>query len=91
MSHTIELSDEQYATLSRAAAVAEAAEALRDRMLEPRYFETDEWLRHLGVSDEEIEASNRRVQERWAREDIFCTSISKFAARTRQLGSEGFE
>ena len=71
MSHTIELSDEQYSTLSRvasergepiAAIVAEIAEALRDRLREPRYYETDEWLRHLGVSNEEIEASNQRVE-----------------------------
>lgn len=52
-----------------AAVVAEVAEALRDRMLEPRCFETDEWLRHLGVSDEEIEASNRRVEAPLAGED----------------------
>lgn len=78
MSHTIELSDEQYTTLARVATergepiavvIAEVAEALRDRILEPRYYETDEWLRHLGVSDEDIEASNRRVETLLAGED----------------------
>lgn len=63
MSKTIELTDEQYATITRAAAergqspamlVAEVAEELRDPAHTPRYFETDEWFRHLGATDEQI-------------------------------------
>ena len=76
MSHTIELSDEQYTTLARVAAergepiaavVTEAAEALRDRMREPRYFDNvDEWFRHLGATEEEIAEGERIFQERQA-------------------------
>ena len=70
MSKIIELTDEQYATITRAAAergqspamlVAEVAEELRDPIHTPRYFETDEWLRHLGVSDERILLANERL------------------------------
>lgn len=70
MSKTIELTDEQYATITRAAAergqspatlVAEVAEGLRDPVHTPRYFETDDWLRHLGVNDERIRLANDRL------------------------------
>lgn len=47
----------------------DSAQASRNRLREPRYYETDAWLRHLGVSDEEIEASNQRVMRQLASED----------------------
>lgn len=71
MSKTIELTDEQYATITRAAAergqspamlIAEVAEVLRDPVHTPRYFETDEWFRHLGMSTEEIAAVKCQVR-----------------------------
>src|SRR5262249_16615908 len=67
MSKVIELSDEQYRTVEQAAArrgqtpdalLASLIHELRDRHREPRYYETDEWLRHLGMSDETI----RRIE-----------------------------
>ena len=67
MGHIVELSDEQYETLRQAAeARGETPEQLiaetinvwreeqRDPYTEPRYYETDDWLRHLGMSDSEI-------------------------------------
>lgn len=74
MSHTIELPDETYRTLKALATeqgqtpeklvelwVAHQTQAAveRDPRTDPRYYETDEWLRHLGMSDEEI----RRADE----------------------------
>ena len=70
MSKTIVLTDEQYAAISSAARdrgqspellIAEVAEELRDPERTPRYFETDEWLRHLGVSTERIQLANERL------------------------------
>ena len=61
MSKVIELSDEQYRIIERAAAkggqtpdafLAQVIEELRDRARDPRYHETDNWLRHLGMSDD---------------------------------------
>jgi hypothetical protein len=63
MGHVITLSDEQYVTIARAAArqgttpdavLAELIESLRDPYTQPRYYSTDDFLRHLGASDEEI-------------------------------------
>lgn len=70
MSHSIELSDEQYAAILRAVAarpgatvdalVAEWAEAIDPR--EPDHFYTDEqFLRVLGADDTEIDAFNQRL------------------------------
>jgi hypothetical protein len=70
MSKTIELTDEQFAAISSAAQergqslamlIAEVAEELRDQERAPRYFETDDWLRHLGVSEERIQLANERI------------------------------
>jgi len=73
MSKVIELSDEQYRTVERAAAargqnpdtllaeaLAQAIEELRDPHTDPRYYETDDWLQHLGVSEERIREANAR-------------------------------
>jgi hypothetical protein len=73
MPKTIELTDEQYATITRAAQergqspamlVAEVAEELRDPLYTPRYFETDEWFRHLGATDEQIAEAYRIARSR---------------------------
>ena len=73
MSKIITLTDEQYRTVERVATqrgqtpealLAEVIEELRDPRTEPRYYETDDWLRHLGVSDERIQRANARHQER---------------------------
>ncbi len=70
MSKAIKLSDEQYQTIEQAAAtrgqtfdtlLAQWIEKLRDRDRDPRYFETNEWFRHLGVSDAVIEEVWRDV------------------------------
>jgi hypothetical protein len=70
MSHGIEHSDEQYETLRRA---AEARGETPDRLLAawidelgganstPHYYETDDWLRHLGVSEERIRRANAKL------------------------------
>jgi hypothetical protein len=59
MSKVIELSDDQYRIIERAAAtrsqtpdafLAQLIEELRDRDRDPRYHETDDWLRHYGGS-----------------------------------------
>lgn len=62
MGHTIELTDEQYATLETAAARGgESPEQLIGRMLNaltevqgPVYYTDEELLRALGADDEEI-------------------------------------
>lgn len=64
MSKNIELTDEQYAILERAATachqtvdafLAQLAEQVRDPHATPHYFTENEFLRHLGMSDEMIE------------------------------------
>ncbi len=63
MAHTFTLTDDQYADASRrtpeghflAWAMDEEA---RYRLAHPTYHETDDWLRHLGVSDERIHRAN---------------------------------
>jgi hypothetical protein len=77
MSKTIELTDEQYAILTEAAACGKKVEAFlaelideaRDPMTHPRYYDTDDWMRHLGVSEERIRRINAEVEaEEEARE-----------------------
>lgn len=73
MSHVFELTDEQYQIIKD---IAESEgrtpedlflawameEETRYRQAHPTHYETTEWLRHLGVSDEEIAASEQRVR-----------------------------
>ncbi len=74
MGKAIEISDEQYQTIERAAVtrgqspdallmrvIDQAIEELRDPRTDPRYYETDDWLRHLGVSEERIQEANARL------------------------------
>lgn len=74
MSHTFVLSDEQYKIIEDvAASEGRTPEDLflawaldqetRYRQEHPTYYETDDWLRHLGVSNKEIEASKERVRQ----------------------------
>jgi hypothetical protein len=71
MSKVIELSDEQYRIIEQAAAtrgqtldafLAQVIEELRDRDRDPRYYETDDWLRHLGMSDEAIRRIDAEIK-----------------------------
>jgi hypothetical protein len=73
MSHVIELTDEMYEIAKEAAERSGRTpedlflawaleEESRYRRANPTYYETDEWLRHLGVSEEEVEASKERVR-----------------------------
>jgi hypothetical protein len=72
MSHVFELTDEQYEIVNEAAERSGRTpenlflawaleEETRYRQAHPTYYETDVWLRHLGVSEEEVEASQERV------------------------------
>jgi hypothetical protein len=77
MSKTIQVTDEQYETITRAAAsrgttpeavLGQLIEELRDPLTQPRYYETNDFLRHLGASDEEIAELEREIAEEEARE-----------------------
>lgn len=67
MSHAFTVTDEQYAAIAqRALARGMAPEDLFTEWVDeviraPQYFETDDWLRHLGVSEERIQAANARL------------------------------
>jgi len=74
MSHVFTLDDEQYRIIKVAADAAGRSpeelflawareEEARYRRAHPTHYGTDDWLRHLGVSEEEIEASKRRVRD----------------------------
>jgi hypothetical protein len=72
MSKPIELTDEPYATLEEAAAargkkveafLVESIDEVRNLTPNSRYYETADWYRHLGMNEEEIEASQKRVRE----------------------------
>ena len=74
MSHSFEMTDEQCDIIREAADRAGRTpedlflewalnEEARYRRAHPVYYETDEWLRHLGVSDEDIESSKERVRQ----------------------------
>jgi hypothetical protein len=72
MSHVLELTEEQYKIIK---AVADASgrtpedlflawtmeEETRYRLEHPTHYETDEWLRHLGVSEDRIQRLNEEV------------------------------
>jgi hypothetical protein len=71
MSKVITLTNEHYAIISQAAQAAGQSEdaflahlidELRDPTLQPRYYETDDWMRHLGVSEERIKPIQEAVE-----------------------------
>ena len=73
MSHVLELTDEQYQTLTEAARkrgqsagalIAQLIEELAEANREPQQFETEDWFRHLGASDEQIAEAKRIARER---------------------------
>lgn len=73
MSHVLELTDEQYHTIERAVAargqtpdtlIASWIATLDEAPVEPAYYETEDWFRHLGASEEQIEEARRIASER---------------------------
>ena len=74
MSHVFELTDDQYHMIKD---IAESEgltpeelflawamdEEGRYRQTHPTYYDINDWLRHLGMSDEDIEASKQRVRD----------------------------
>lgn len=74
MGHTFTLNDEQYQIIKAAADASGRTpedlflawamdEEARYRLAHPTYYETDEWLRHLGVSEERIERATQAVAQ----------------------------
>lgn len=68
MTKVIELSDEQYPIIERAAAMrsqtpadllAELIEDLGRHDGAPRHYETEDWFRHLGATEEQITEARR--------------------------------
>jgi len=73
MSKVIELSDEQYRMVERVAAerrqspaslLANLIESLADSEGGAPYLETEDWFRHLGVTNEQLAEAKRVVQSR---------------------------
>jgi hypothetical protein len=73
MSHSIELTDEQYQTLRALAEqrsqsadtlIAELIETLRAAGAAPVRYETAAWFRHLGATDEPIAEAERIARDR---------------------------
>ncbi|HEX5546062.1 MAG TPA: hypothetical protein VFX24_01560 [Ktedonobacterales bacterium] len=73
MSHVFELTDEQYAIIKEAAERSGRTpadlflawaleEETRYRQAHPSYNDTNQWLQHLGMSAQDIEASKERVR-----------------------------
>jgi hypothetical protein len=71
MSKMITLTDEQYRTIELAARsrgqtpdalLAELIDGLRDPRRNPRYYETDAWLRHPGMSAESIQRIDSAIR-----------------------------
>ncbi len=72
MGHVIDLTDEQYETLRKVAeargqtpdaVIAAWLEEARERDHVPRYYETEDWFRHLGLSEAQIAESARIAAE----------------------------
>lgn len=73
MTHVLELTDAQYHTIERAAAargqtldalIASWIAALDAVPEELVPYETEDWFRHLGASEEQIEEARRIASER---------------------------
>ena len=72
MGKTIELTEAQYAALESVARargrspndlLAQLIEGLQEPGDASAYYDTDDWFRHLGVSDDDIEQIKREVRE----------------------------
>ncbi len=74
MSEMIELSGEHYHSLARAAAArGQTPQTLLAEIIEdldvdpaPRAYETEEWFRHLGATEDQIAEAKRIAQARSA-------------------------
>lgn len=73
MSHMLELTDEQYQAIERAAAdrgqtpdalIASWIAALDEMPDVLVAYETEDWFRHLGMTEEQIEEARRIADER---------------------------
>lgn len=73
MGHVLELTDEQYRTLTEAAKkrgqtadalIAQLIEELDESSRASQRYETDDWFRHLGASEEQIAEAKRIARER---------------------------
>jgi hypothetical protein len=73
MSQIFELTDEQYKTFLQAAAergmsqeelLSTWIKELREGNNEQRHYETDDWFRHLGATEEQIAEAKRIAKER---------------------------
>jgi len=73
MSKSIELTDEQYATIEQAAKmqgrtpaalIAQWVENLRGGDRERGAYETEDWFRHLGATEEQIAEARRIARSR---------------------------
>ena len=71
MNRVITLSDEQCRTIEQTAQsrgqtpeslLAQLIEELRDPQGNPHYYETDEWFRRLGMSDETVQNIKRSIR-----------------------------
>jgi hypothetical protein len=71
MNRVISLTDEQYRTIEEAARLrgetpdtllAHLIEELRDPRSNPRYYETDAWLRHLGMRADVVSEIEDAIQ-----------------------------
>jgi hypothetical protein len=67
MSHNFTVTDEQYAIIARHAMSKgmhpddSMSAWIEDLNQTPTYYETDDWFRHLGVSEERIAAINTLI------------------------------
>jgi hypothetical protein len=79
MSHSFTLTDEQYAIIKAAADASGStpedlflawtmAEETRHRLTSPTSYETEEWFRHLGATEEQIAEAKRIAADRSASE-----------------------
>lgn len=70
MSHAFTVTDEQYEAISRLAYSKGLApedlftEWVEDVVRAPRYYETEDWFRHLGATDEQITEARRIAEQR---------------------------
>ena len=73
MAHVFELSEEQFKIIKEVAEEEGRTpedlflawtmdEEIRYRRAHPTHYETDDWMRHLGVSDERIERIKQEVR-----------------------------
>lgn len=70
MGHVFHITDEQYTSLTQSAAArGVTAEQLFAEWIEavtsqPSYYETEDWFRHLGATEEQIAEAKRIARSR---------------------------